>query len=123
MTNISWDNATEVADAHAAIAAAEACEAETLLLRTEEGGLFTLGSRYWLAVGTKLIRSFPNLEVVIIVDAGGDSGIAMGAIADGQKAVRWTGDKETFEKLTQSGRDNGTVVVGNELAHTAPRLW
>ena len=111
MVDTTWENATEVIDVHAAMEAAalQAASGSNILLKTQEGSLFTLGSRYWLAVGTKLIREHPNHTITIIVDAGEDSGIAMGAIADGHKAVRFTGDEETFAKLQQIA--NGETII------------
>ena len=112
MVDISWSTATEVIDVHAAMEAAalQAAAGSDILLKTQEGSLFTLGSRYWLAVGTKLIREYPNHTITIIVDAGEDSGIAMGAIADGHKAVRFTGDEETFAKLQQIAGSNTALI-------------
>ena len=112
MVNMTWEDAIEVADAHEALDAVEAnVSSQQLTLRTAEGGLFTLGSRFWKAVGTKLVREYPNHDITVIVDAGEDAGIAMGAIADGHRAIRFTGEQETFEKLEQVGKEHGCMVV------------
>lgn len=112
MVELTWNHAIEVTDAHTAMDAVNAqAPNHSISLKTPEGGLFTLGSRYWLAVGTKLIREFPNHRITIIVDAGEDAGIAMGAIADGHKAVRFTGDAQTFEKLAQMATSNQTILL------------
>lgn len=112
MADISWNDAVEVADAHQAMDAVSTNAYRShILLRTPKDGLFSLGSRFWKAVGTKLIREFPNHHITIIVDAAHDAGIAMGAIADGHPAIRFTGDDETFEKLVEIGRDSDCLVI------------
>lgn len=111
MADIAWEKVTEVKDPGAALEAAQNCTENTLLLRTPEGSLFTLGSRFWLAVGTKLIREYPNIDITIIVDAGDDAGIALGAIMDGHLAVRFTGDEEAYAKLKDIADSHGITLI------------
>lgn len=113
MREISWSAALEI---HSLKHAQEqlshlAAGGADVLLKSPEGALSNTGSRYWLALLTQLQATFPTFTLHLIVDAGDASGLAQGAIADGHRYIRFTGNNAVKNKLQKIATASGCTLL------------
>ena len=96
-------------DARAAIAAADGLGVE-VTLRSAPGAAAYLGASVFRDMVAEAARPFPGVAVTAILDCGGDPGLALNALRQGIKAIRFDGPNDLRTRVADIARQMGAMV-------------
>jgi hypothetical protein len=103
-----------LADARAALAAAQALRAPVTLISGPGGGSYA-GPGWFNAVVREAATEFPDVRVTAILDCDDASGHALGAFRAGTKAVRFTGRADVAAKLRDIAAELGAELITEDV--------
>jgi hypothetical protein len=106
-----------LADARAALAAAQALRVPVTVISGPGGGSYA-GAGWFNAVLREACADYPDVRVTAILDCDDAAGHAIGAFRAGTKAVRFTGRADVAEKL----RDIAASVNGELITEPVDTL-
>ncbi len=92
-----------------ALKAAVELDVPVTLLSPPHGAGY-LGAGYFLSLAGKASAEHPDAEVSWILDCGDAPGLALGALAQGCAAIRFTGPPAVRKKIADIARQSGARV-------------
>jgi hypothetical protein len=104
-----------LADARAALAAAQALRVPVTLISGPGGGSYG-GPGWFNAMVREAGAAFPEVSVTAILDCGDAPGHVLGAFRAGTKVVRFTGPAEIAGKLREIAAACGAELVTGDVA-------
>jgi hypothetical protein len=103
-----------LADARAALAAAQALRLPVTLISGPGGGGYG-GPGWFNAVVREASAAFPEVRVTAILDCADAPGHALGAFRAGTRAVRFTGSADLAEKLREAAAASGAELIVDDV--------
>ena len=101
---------------HARAAVAMAAELGVpVTLASASGAAATVGPQWFAEVVANAMAEHPGAQVSAILDCGAAAGLALAALRQGIKRVRFTGLASTAAKLSAIARRQGAEVVRGRL--------
>jgi hypothetical protein len=103
------------ADAHAALRAAASLNVAVTLI-SAEGAAGYAGAGYFSALIADARTAFPSVTMNAVLDCGDAAGYVLGALRQGVKSVRFSGDDGTAAKLGAIARAQDATLITAEIA-------
>ena len=98
-----------LAHARAALAAASDLDVPVTLLSPPHGAGY-LGAGYFLSLATQASAEYPDARASWILDCGDAPGLALGALARGCTAIRFTGSPAVRKKIADIAAQSGARI-------------
>jgi DNA-binding transcriptional LysR family regulator len=96
----------EIADARAALAAARALGADTVLVSAASGAA-SLGAGWWQAMLRQMAADYPEVQVTAILDCGARADLAQAALRQGLVDICYRGPAAVARKLADIAGQRG----------------
>jgi hypothetical protein len=103
-----------LADARAALTAAQALRVPVTLISGPGGGSYA-GPAWFNAVVREARAAFPDVRVTAILDCDDAAGHALGAFRAGTRAVRFTGRDDVAAKLRDIAAEIGAELITEDV--------
>jgi hypothetical protein len=103
-----------LADARAALAAAQALRVPVSLISAPGGGSYA-GPGWFNEVVRAACEAYPDVSVTAILDCDDAPGHALGAFRAGTRAVRFTGRADVAERLRDIADSLGAELITDEI--------